>query len=105
VLVELAQTARLESAGAAVTIDVTVACPAGTTGLLSRINVLQAGVTSGNGTYLPVCDGDPHTFAVRVEATVGLYRAGSAQALTFAGVAHEGETFFGIDDGTIEIVG
>lgn len=105
VLVELADTARLESGGGAVVIGVTVACPAGTTGLLSRVNVSQSGQVSGNGTYTPVCDGTRHTFAVRVEASRGLYQAGIAQALTFADVEFGGMVFVGIDDdGVLELV-
>lgn len=61
VLVELAETARLESGGGAVVID-----------------------PMGSGTYVPVCDGSPRTFTVRVEASQGVYQAGIAQALTFA---------------------
>jgi hypothetical protein len=105
VVVELAESAQLESGGGAVVIAVTVACPVGTTGLRSRVNVSQSGVTSGNGFYIPVCDGTPHTFSVRVEATNGVYRAGIAQALTFADVEHDGRVFTGVDDdGALEIV-
>jgi hypothetical protein len=105
VLVELAESARLESGGGAVVIGVTVACPAGTTGLLSRVNVSQSGLVSGNGTYTPVCDGTRHTFAVRVEATNGVYQAGIAQALTFADVEFGGAVFVGVDDdGALELV-
>ena len=69
VLVELAETARLESGGAAVVMDVTVACPAGGNGLQSSLVVSQEGRSIGSGTYVPICDGSPHTFTVRVEAT------------------------------------
>jgi hypothetical protein len=79
VLVELAETARLESGGAAVVIDVTVACPAGTNGLLSSLVVSQGGRAIGSSTYVPICDGPRHTFTVRVEASNGLYQAGIAQ--------------------------
>jgi hypothetical protein len=103
VFVELANTARLESGGGAVLIDVTVACPVGATGQESYVNVSQ-GQTSGNGTYLPVCDGQEHTFTVRVQASRGVYQTGSAQALTFANIEHEGIGTAGVDDGPIEIV-
>jgi hypothetical protein len=53
VLVELGETAQLETGGGAVAIDVTVACPVGTTGLQSRVNVSQQGRVSGNGVYTP----------------------------------------------------
>lgn len=104
VFVELTETAQLEAGGAAVVIGVTVACPVGTTGRQSSLNVSQSGRVSGNGSYLPVCDGAPHTFNVRVQASRGAYQAGPAQALTFADVEHEGSVFSGVDDGTIEIV-
>lgn len=104
VFVELADTAQLESGGGAVVIAVTVACPAGTNGLQSSLNVSQQGQTSGNGSYTPVCDGSRHTFIVRVQASQGTYHTGSAQALTFANIEHEGNAFYGIDDGTVEIV-
>ncbi|HEU4450950.1 MAG TPA: hypothetical protein VFR63_13350 [Gaiellaceae bacterium] len=104
VLVELAGSAQLESGGGAVVLDVAVACPAGTTGLRSTLHVSQ-GPAAGNGFYVPVCDGATHAFAVRVEASQGAYVPGIAQALTFAGVEFEGDTFFGIDDdGALEVV-
>ena len=106
VAVELAESARIESGGSAVVIDVTVACPVGTNGLRSGLNISQSGITSGNGFYVPVCDGAPHTFTVRVEASRGTYQAGIAQALTFADVEHDGQVFSGVDDdGALELVG
>jgi len=104
VLVELAESAQLESGGEAVVIEVTVACPAGTNGLQSSLVVSQ-GQAMGVGTYVPVCDGSRHTFTVRVEAFQGVYQTGIAQALTFANVEYAGENFYGIDDdGSLEIV-
>jgi hypothetical protein len=104
VLVELAESARLESGGGAVVMGLTVACPTGTTGLESRLVVSQ-GQTLGIGTYTPVCDGSSHAFVVRVEASRGVYQAGIAQALTFANIEFEGRGFAGIDDdGALEIV-
>src|SRR5215216_4780145 len=47
VFVELADTARLESGGGAILIDVTVACPVGANGQQSFVGVTQ-GQTSGN---------------------------------------------------------
>jgi hypothetical protein len=105
VLVELAETARLESGGEAVVIEVTVACPSGTNGLQSNLVVSQAGQVIGVGSYVPICDGSRHTFTVRVGASQGLYRAGIAQALTFANIEFGGEIFYGIDDdGALDIV-
>lgn len=105
VFVELADTARLESGGAAVVIDVAVACPVGANGLESFVNVSQGQATSGSGTYLTVCDGQVHTFTVRVPAARGAYQLGSAQALTFANVEHDGISTAGVDDETVQIVG
>lgn len=103
VFVELAETALLQSAGEGVSIDVTVACPVGSTGQESYVNVSQ-GQASGNGFYTPVCDGQPHTFTVGVPASQGLFQPGSAQALTFAFVAVGADSFAGVDDGQIQIV-
>ena len=104
VTVELGDSARLGAGGASVVLDVTVACPAGTTGVPSRVGVFQV-LTSGSGPYLPVCDGQPHTFAVTVTATQGAYVAGISQALTFADILWEGRSFTGVDDdGALELV-
>jgi hypothetical protein len=104
VFVDLADTASLESGGDAVLIDVTVACPAGASGQESYVNVSQDQTTSGNGTYVPVCDGQPHTFTVRVQASRGVYETGNAQALTFANVEHGGIGFSGVDESPVQIV-
>jgi hypothetical protein len=105
VLVELAESAQLEAGGEAVVTDVTVACPAGTNGLQSSLVFSQAGQTIGSATYVPICDGSRHTFAVRVEASSGVYQVGISQALTFANIEFAGQTFYGIDDdGALDIV-
>jgi hypothetical protein len=103
VFVELADSARLEAGGGAVAIAVTVACPVGATGQQSYVNVSQ-GQTTGNGFYVPVCDGSQHAFAVRVQASQGVYQAGGAQALTFANVEHAGIATAGVDEQRVEIV-
>ena len=105
VFVELADTATLESGGGAALLDIAVACPVGAIGLDSFVNVSQGQAISGNGRYVTVCDGQVHTFTVRVQASRGTYRVGSAQALTFANVEHEGVGSAGIDDETVQIVG
>lgn len=105
VFVELADTATLESGGAAVVLDLVVACPVGATGLESFVNVSQGQATSGSGAYVPICDGRRHTFTVRAQASRGAYQAGSAQALTFAYVEHNGISSAGVDDETVQIVG
>jgi hypothetical protein len=103
--VELGESARIISGGGAVVIAVSVACPVGTTGVQSGVNVSQSGITSGNGSYVPVCDGTRHTFSVTVEASRGVYEEGVAQALTFANIEHDGRGFAGVDDdGALELV-
>ena len=87
VLVELADFASLVGGGEAVLIDVTAACPVGSNGQESYVNVSQ-GQALGNGTYVPVCDGQRHTFTVRVGGR-GLFRVGNARALTFASSTRE----------------
>lgn len=103
VVVELADTATLESGGGAITLAVAVACPRGANGLRSNVGVWQ-GQAGGNGAYTPVCDGARHVFDVRVQASQGAFQAGAAQALTFADVEHAGSVFSGVDDGAVQIV-
>jgi len=103
VFVDLADSAQLASGGGAVAIAVTVACPVGANGQPSYVNVSQ-GQTTGNGSYVPVCDGSRHTFTVRVQASQGVYQAGGAQALTFANVEHGGIGFSGVDEQQVQIV-
>jgi hypothetical protein len=106
VLVELASNGQRVDAGRAVVLDVTVACPAGTTGRQSGLVVSQSPVIIGSGPYTPICDGLRHTFTVRVEAGSNPYQPGIAQALTFAQIEWQGEVFYGIDDdGALELVG
>jgi hypothetical protein len=104
VFVDIADTATLESGGGAVLIDITVACPVGANGQPSSVGVFQGQTASGNGTYLPVCDGQEHTFNVRVQARQGVYQLGSASAGTFANVEHEGNSFSGFDESAVQIV-
>ena len=105
VLVELGESAQILDGGAAVLLDVTVACPVGTTGRESGLVVSQAGRAMGTGRYTPVCDGSHHTFTVRVQASQGVYEPGIAQALTFADVDYNGQVFSGVDDdGALDIV-
>lgn len=104
VFADLADTARLESGGGAVFIDVTVACPVGATGRESFVNVSQGQTISGNGRYLVICDGQRHTFTVRVQASQGVFHTGDGRALTFAYVEHEGIGTAGIDDSPVQIV-
>lgn len=103
VFVDLAGTARLQGGGSALSIQITVACPVGATGQQSYVNISQ-GQASGNGFYVPVCDGLRHTFDVTVDAARGSFQTGTAQALTFANVEHEGVGVAGVDEATIQIV-
>jgi hypothetical protein len=105
VLVELAESGLRVDGGRAVILDVTVACPAGTTGRQSSLVVSQSPSIIGSSTYTPICDGSPHTFTVRVEADSNPYQPGIAQALTFANVEYNGNAFYGVDDdGALELV-
>lgn len=104
VFVQIADVARLQSGGGAVSIDVTTACPVGSTGQQSYVNVSQGQQAFGNGTFVPTCDGLRHTSTVLVQASQGLYQAGSARALSFAFVEEGGDSFSGIDDRPIELV-
>lgn len=106
--VELAESGQRVDGGQAVVLDVTVACPAGTTGLQSSLVVSQSPVIIGVGTYTPTCDGSRHTFTVRVDKNPvsNPYQPGIAQALTFAQIDWQGQLFYGIDDdGALELVG
>jgi hypothetical protein len=101
---ELADTALLASGGRAVKIAVTVACTPGPTGVESFVNVSHQGQVSGNGSYVPVCDGERHTVSVTVQAYQGVYQRGPARALTFATADWNGVGVYGIDDQPIQIV-
>jgi hypothetical protein len=108
VVVELASTALLQNGGEAVLIDVTVACPAGATGLPSSDVIIgqdqPGGLAAGVANYVPICDGQRHTLTLRVQASQGLFRTGSALATTFAAVEAGGNEFLGVDQKTIQIV-
>lgn len=109
VAVQLASTALLQNGGAAVLIDVTVACPVGATGLSSSdVTIGQdqpGGIAGGVANYLPQCDGQPHTFTIRVASTTGRpFLLGSALATAFAAVEAAGNPFLGVDQKTIQIV-
>jgi hypothetical protein len=107
-VVELATTALLQEGGAAVLIDLTVACPVGAIGLASSdVTVGQeqvGGIAGGVATFLPICDGQRHLLTVRVPARQQLFQAGSALATTFAAVEAGGNAFLGVDQKTIQIV-
>jgi hypothetical protein len=104
VSVDLADTALLQGGGDAVLIDVTVACPVGATGQDSSYLVVSQGPAGGRGLYVPICDGQPHTFMLRVQTSQALFQPGTAEALTFADVEAGGNSFTGVDQSPIEIV-
>jgi hypothetical protein len=101
-VVRLADTALLADGGAALFVDVTVGCPVGASGQQSFVTVTQS-PTSGQGTFVPTCDGQQHTFTVRVQATQGLFQAGSAQGSAFVVIAEGGDLFFGEDNRPVQI--
>jgi hypothetical protein len=103
VFVDLADTAQLEAGGGAVSLDVTTACAVGANGQESYVNVSQ-GQASGNGNYVPVCNGQNHTETVRVPASQGLYQPGTARGFTFAFVEAGGNSFSGIAERDLQIV-
>jgi hypothetical protein len=102
VFVDIAATALLQGGGEAVLLDVTTACPVGANGQQSYVNVSQ-GQASGNGFYVPTCDGQRHTFTVTVPASQGLFQTGSAGGFTFAFIEAGGNSFSGIDEKQIQI--
>ena len=108
VVVELASSALLQDGGMAVLINLTVACPVGAIGLDSSdvsVGQDQTGVFAGGvADYVPTCDGQRHTLTIRVPATQGSFRTGSALATTFAAVEAGGNPFLGVDQKTIQIV-
>jgi hypothetical protein len=96
--------ARLRDGGQAVDVDVTVACPRQTTGRPSSIGIFQ-GQASGFGSFLPICDGQPHLFTVTVEASTGLYQPGNALVVPNVDVEWEGRIFNFFANDPIQIVG
>jgi hypothetical protein len=92
VTVALADVGRLEDGGAATVIDVTVACPVGSTGQQSPVFRYPS-----QGFYLPTCDGSSHTFSVRLERFQGLWLPGPATVDAFAHVEEGGDRFTGWD--------
>jgi hypothetical protein len=103
VVVDLADTAALQGGGQAVSIGVTTACNAGAAGGRSYVTITQSPV-SGTGTFTPVCDGQPHTFGVTVQASQGLFQAGTAQGSAFVTAQVGGDLFFGEDNHPVEIL-
>jgi hypothetical protein len=102
-VVDLDDTAVLQGGGQAVSIEVTAACSAGAAGGQSYVTITQSPV-SGTGTFVPTCDGQPHTFDVTVPASDGLFQTGTAQGRAFVAAQQGGDLFFGEDNHPVEIV-
>ncbi len=104
VAVALADQAVLDGGGEAVRIDVGVTCPVSGNGRGGQVTVYQGQVV-GTGSFGPTtCDGLPHTLSVRVAASQGLFRVGSAEAQAFASVEEGGDIFPGFDLRTVQVM-
>lgn len=104
VTVDLAGTALLTDGGQAVLIDVTTACNPGANGQQSYVTVTQS-PASGQGTFVPTCDGQQHTLTVRAQATTQtLFQPGDAQGNAFVVIEQDGDVFFGEDNTSVQIV-
>jgi hypothetical protein len=104
VVVRLADLATFVDGGASALVDVTVACAAGPTPQQSTVTLTQ-GPTTGQGTFMPVCDGQPHTFNVSVQPNQGLFQNNFALGNAFVTVEHEGDLIFGEDNRFVLIGG
>jgi hypothetical protein len=104
VTVDLADTAFLTDGGQAVLIDVTTACNAGAVGRQSYVTVTQS-PASGQGTFVPTCDGQQHTVTVRAQATTQtLFQPGDAGGNAFVVIEQGGDVFFGEDNTPVRIL-
>jgi hypothetical protein len=103
VVVRLADLATFVDGGASALVDVTVACPAGPTPQPSTVTLTQ-GPTTGQGTFMPACDGQQHTFNVSVQPAQGLFQNNFAQGNALVTVEHEGDLIFG-EDNRIVLIG
>ena len=104
VVVRFADLATFVDGGASALVDVTVACVAGPTPQQSYVPPTQ-GPTTGQGTFVPVCDGVHHTFKVSVQPTQGLFQNNVAQGNAFVTVEHQGGLIFGEDNRLVLIGG
>lgn len=101
--VDIADTAQLQGGGNVLTAGVTVACTRGATAHESYVAITQGNLT-GRGFYVPICDGEPHTFTVDVMTSQGVFHAGDARALSFAVIEFGGISSAGVGDEPIQIV-
>jgi hypothetical protein len=92
VTVTVADTGRLEDSRDTAVIDVTVACPVGSTGQQSTVFLYPS-----QGFYVPTCDGHSHTFSVRIEGSQGLWRPGPTTVDAVTVVEEGGDRFVGWD--------
>jgi hypothetical protein len=97
VTVALADEGRLEDGGTALVIDVTVACPVGSTGQQSPVFRYPS-----QGSYVPTCDGGSHIWGVRLERSQGEWLPGPAVVTAFAHVEEGGDRFTGWDQRTVQ---
>jgi hypothetical protein len=81
--VEIAPTARLIQGGKAVVVQARVTCPAGAEVLEAFLYVNQDGNQGEFAFFQPVCDGTPHTFAVRAQPVGFRYHVGPATVSGF----------------------
>lgn len=98
VTVALADVGRLEDGGKIIVVDVTVACPVGSTGQESPVFRYPS-----QSFYVPTCDGRSHTFSVRLENSQGLWSPGPATVDAFAHVEEGGDRFTGWDRRSVQI--
>ena len=103
VSVILADQAKLTGGGGTAQINVTVTCPIASIGRGGQVTIYQTPI-AGAGSIAPsACDGLPHTIAVTVTASGGMFRVGSAEAFASVTVEDIGELFPGSDFRTIQI--
>jgi hypothetical protein len=98
VTVALADEGLLQDGGTALVINVTVACPVGSTGQQSPVFRYPS-----QGFYVPTCDGGSHTFPVRLENSQGAWGPGPASVIAFAHVEEGGERFTGWDQRMVQV--
>lgn len=103
VSLQLADEATLLEGGAAVEIDATVTCPRISSALGGSVRVYD-GEAVGTGSFGPTpCDASPHTVKVRVDASEGTFRVGSAEAFATTAIEEGGDVFHGVDLRTIAV--
>ena len=98
VTVAVADEGRIEDGGEAAVVDVTAACPVGSTGQQSPVFLYPR-----QGFYVPTCDGSSHTFSVRLETSQGLWLPWPAAVDAFALVEEGGERFIGWDRRSVQM--